>query len=320
MEGGEDAVVAASGMAALFAAVAAVCSEGDRVAVARDIYGGTQSLFEKELARFGLAVRFVDVTVPDAVAPQLDSKTKILLVETASNPLMRVADVPALAKAAHSRGVKLLVDNTFLSPVLFQPLLHGADAVVHSTTKYINGHSDATGGLLVSEKGWVSRARSFIQNGGAMLSPFEAWLTLRGAKTLPLRIAQHSRNAEAIALWLEQQPKVLKVHYPRLASHPQSALASALFPRGVGGMLSFDIEGGVEAADRFIRHVEFIVFAPSLAGVSTSLSHPGKTSHRSLSADALRELGITQGTIRLSVGVEDIEDIKNDLKRGLDAV
>lgn len=319
MEEGEDALVCASGMAALAAVLASECSSGDIIAAARDIYGGTHSLLEKELSRFGIGVDFLSIEDPAAVERALKKGTKVLLVETSSNPLVRVADVPALAQAAHRRGARLVVDNTFLSPVLFQPLKHGADAVVHSTTKYINGHSDASGGLIVAESGWIARCRRFTQNSGGHLSPFEAWLTLRGAKTITLRVERHSANAQALAEWLEGRPGVSRVHYPGLASHPHHAVASRLFPRGMGGMMAFDLEGGLPAADRFMRGLSFIAFAPSLAGITTTISHPGKTSHRGLTPRQLDELGITQGTIRLSVGVEDLVDIQRDIEKGLAA-
>ncbi len=316
-EGGEDALVTASGMAAILAVLASECSAGDRIAAARDIYGGTHSLLAKELARLGIGVDFLSVDDPQGVSRSIAPATKLLLVETCSNPLVRVADIPGLARAAHARGAKLVVDNTFLSPVLFQPLSHGADAVVHSTTKYINGHSDASGGLVVSTGDWISRCRRFTQNSGGHLSPFEAWLTLRGAKTIALRMERHSANAQAIAGWLESRPGVQRVHYPGLPNHPHHDLAARLFPRGSGGMMAFDLAGGLAAADRFMRSLSFIAFAPSLAGVTTTISHPGKTSHRGLSEPELRELGLTQGTIRLSVGLEDVEDIRADLEQAL---
>ncbi len=320
MEGGQDAHVTASGMAAILAVLASECSAGDRIAAARDIYGGTHSLLERELARLGIGVDFLSVEDPDGVARALRPGTRVLLVETCSNPLVRVADVPSLSGAAHGKGARLVVDNTFLSPVLFQPLSHGADAVVHSTTKYINGHSDASGGLVVSDGDWISRCRRFTQNSGGHLSPFEAWLTLRGAKTLALRMQRHAANAQVIAEWLESRPEVGRVHYPGLPSHPHHELAARLFPRGSGGMMSFDLAGGLPAADRFMKSLSFIAFAPSLAGVATTISHPGKTSHRGLTEAELRQLGITQGTIRLSVGIEDVEDIRADLERALPSI
>lgn len=318
MESGQDAHVTASGMAAILAVLASECSAGDRIAAARDIYGGTHSLLEKELQHLGIGVDFLSVEDPDAVKRGLGPGTRVLLVETSSNPLLRVADVPLLASVAHAKGAKLVVDNTFLSPVLFRPLAHGADAVVHSTTKYINGHSDASGGLVVADKDWIGRCRRFTQNSGGHLSPFEAWLTMQGAKTIALRMERHGANAKVVADWLESRRDVARVHYPGNRSHPQHELARRLFPKGYGGMMAFELAGGLPAADRFMRSLSFIAFAPSLAGVSTTISHPGKTSHRGLSESELASLGITQGTIRLSVGIEDVDDIRRDLERALD--
>ncbi len=317
MESGADAVCCASGMAALMAVIASECGAGDKVAAAQEIYGGTQSLLSKELERFGIEVYFLNSHHTEAISAELRPATKILLVETASNPLVKLANIPLLAKAAHSVGTKLVVDNTFLSPVLFQPLKHGADAVIHSTTKYINGHSDATGGLVIADADWVSRARRFVHNGGASLSPFEAWLTMRGAKTLALRMERHVANAQKIAEWLQTRPGVVRVHFPGLESHAQHLLARTLFHKGTGGILSFDLRGGLAAADELVQTLKMIKFAPSLAGVSTTISHPAKTSHRSYSSESLAKLGITAGTIRLSVGIEDLLDIIADLSRAI---
>ncbi|HNX59455.1 MAG TPA: PLP-dependent transferase, partial [Spirochaetota bacterium] len=261
MEEGEDAHVTGSGLAALLAVLASECASGDRIIAARDIYGGTQSLLEKELARFGIEVTLVPIGDLMAVRNAIDARTRIILAEVSSNPLVRIADVPSLSAIAREKGIKLVIDNTFLSPVLFQPLKHGAHAVVHSTTKYINGHSDATGGLIVADSEWISRCRRVTQNTGGMLSPFEAWLTFRGAKTIALRMERHSSNAAGIAKWLEKQNGIARVHYPGLPSHPQYELARTLFPKGAGGMLSFDLDGGIDESDRFIRGLEFIKFA-----------------------------------------------------------
>jgi cystathionine gamma-synthase len=284
---------------------------------ARDIYGGSQSLLQLEVARFGITVDLVDIQDIDVARSAFRPNTKILLVEIASNPLVRVADIPALSVLARQHQAKLVVDNTFLSPVLFQPLKHGADASVHSTTKYISGHSDAMGGLIVASRDWISRCRRVTHNMGGMMTPFAAWLTLRGAKTLPLRMQRHTENAEAFSLWLERHPSVSSVSYPGLPSHPQYELARRLFPAGCGGILSFDVRGGVDAADRLVRNLKIVKFAPSLAGVTTTISHPGKTSHRGLSPTALTELGISPATIRVSVGIEDLADIQADFDRAL---
>ncbi|SDI05626.1 trans-sulfuration enzyme family protein [Pseudomonas panipatensis] len=320
LEGGEDALFSASGMAAIAAALLGRLSAGDHLIASRELYGTTQSLIEKELARFGIGASLVDIADLDAVRAAITPRTRLIYTETASNPLVRVSDVPALAALAHAHGLKLLVDNTFLSPVLYQPLRDGADLVIHSTTKYLNGHSDATGGVLVGDAEWIAQARRFQINAGGSASPFESWLTFRGAKTLALRMAAHSRNAQALAEALEGHPQVARVHYPGLPSHPDHALARRLFRKGASGMLAFTLKGGLDQVDRLIGLLQRAVFAPSLAGVASSITHPGKTSHRALSAAALAQLEIHDGTLRVSVGIEDSEDIIADFLQALDAL
>ncbi|MBB3105027.1 trans-sulfuration enzyme family protein [Azomonas macrocytogenes] len=318
LEGGEAALFCASGMAAISAALLGSLDSGDHLVASRELYGTTQSLLEKELARFGIAVTLVNIGDLVAVEAAITPRTRLIYTETASNPLLRVSDVPALAALAQSHDLKLLVDNTFLSPALFRPLDHGADLVLHSTTKYLNGHSDATGGILVGDAEWVARARRFQINAGGSASPFEAWLTFRGAKTLALRMQAHSRNALALAEALEAHPKVARVYYPDLPSHPNHTLAQRLFPQGSSGMLSFTLKGGLDEVDRLIQALQLAVFAPSLAGVATSISHPGKTSHRNLNSETLAELDIHDGTVRVSVGIEESVDIVGDFIQALD--
>ncbi len=318
LEGGEAALFSASGMASVSAALLGRLGAGDHLIASRELYGTTQSLIEKELSRFGIAATLVNIGDLAAVEAAITPATRLIYTETASNPLVRVSDVPALAALARRRGLKLLVDNTFLSPALYQPLADGADLVLHSTTKYLNGHSDATGGILVGDAEWVAQARRFQINAGGSASPFEAWLTFRGAKTLALRMGAHSANALALAEALEAHPRVARVHYPGLASHPDHALAARLFPKGASGMLGFTLRGGLEQVDRLIQGLRRTAFAPSLAGVASSITHPGKTSHRALSAEALAELDIHDGTIRVSVGIEDADDIVADFRQALD--
>lgn len=318
LEGGEAALFGASGMAAIGAALLGNLEAGDHLIASRELYGTTQSLIEKELGRFGIATTLVDIRDLAAVEAAIGPRTRLIYTETASNPLVRVSDVPALAALAKRRGLKLLVDNTFLSPALYRPLDDGADLVLHSTTKYLNGHSDATGGILAGDAEWVARARRFQINAGGSASPFEAWLTFRGAKTLALRMQAHSRNAQALAEALEAHPQVARVHYPGLPSHPDHALARRLFPRGCSGMLSFTLKGGLAEVDRLIHNLRLAVFAPSLAGVATSISHPGKTSHRALAPEILAELDIHDGTVRVSAGIEEAEDIVGDFVQALD--
>ncbi|MDH4607354.1 PLP-dependent aspartate aminotransferase family protein [Pseudomonas sp. BN102] len=320
LEGGEAALFSASGMASVSAALLGRLSAGDHLIASRELYGTTQSLIEKELARFGISATLVEFNDLVAVEAAITPATRIIYTETASNPLVRVSDVPALARLAKARGLKLLVDNTFLSPALYNPLADGADLVLHSTTKYLNGHSDATGGILVGDGEWIAQARRFQINAGGSASPFEAWLTFRGAKTLSLRMKAHSANAQALAEALEGHPTVARVFYPGLPSHPDHALARRLFPKGASGMLSFTLHGGLAEVDKLIRALRNTAFAPSLAGVASSITHPGKTSHRALSAQALAELDIHDGTIRVSVGIEDADDIVADFQQALDQV
>src|SRR5690606_13358938 len=245
LEGGQAALFSASGMAAISAALLGRLSAGDHLVASRELYGTTQSLIEKELGRFGITSTLVDIGDLAAVEAAITPATRLIYTETASNPLVRVSDVPALAKLARARGIKLLVDNTFLSPALYQPLADGADLVLHSTTKYLNGHSDATGGILVGDAEWVAQARRFQTNAGGSASPFEAWLTFRGAKTLALRMRAHSANAQQLAEALQAHPRVAAVHYPGLPSHPDHELAQRLFAKGCSGMLAFTLHGGL---------------------------------------------------------------------------
>ncbi|NMZ60379.1 trans-sulfuration enzyme family protein [Pseudomonas nitroreducens] len=320
LEGGEDALFSASGMAAISAALLGVLGAGDHLIASRELYGTTQSLIEKELTRFGIAATLLDLNDLAAVKAAITPTTKLIYTETASNPLVRVSNVPALADLAHRQGLKLLVDNTFLSPVLYQPLRDGADLVIHSTTKYLNGHSDAMGGALVGDAQWIAAARRFQINAGGSASPFESWLNFRGAKTLALRMRAHSQNAQALAEALEAHPQVERVYYPGLPSHPDHALAQRLFRKGHSGMLSFTLKGGLDQVDTLIGALQLAAFAPSLAGVASSITHPGKTSHRALSAEALTALDIHDGTIRVSVGIEDSQDIVSDFLQALDAL
>ncbi|TLX61044.1 PLP-dependent transferase [Stutzerimonas nosocomialis] len=318
LEGGEAALFSASGMAAISAALLGRLNAGDHLIASRELYGTTQSLIEKELARFGIGATLVDINDLAAVEAAITPNTRLIYTETASNPLVRISDVPALAQQAKARGLKLVVDNTFLSPALYQPLADGADLVLHSTTKYLNGHSDATGGVIVGDAEWVAQARRFQINAGGSASPFEAWLTFRGAKTLALRMRAHADNAQRLAEALEAHPKVAKVHYPGLPSHPDHARAKRLFPKGCSGMLGFTLKGGLAEVDALIQGLQRTAFAPSLAGVASSITHPGKTSHRALSAETLSSLDIHDGTIRVSVGIEDAQDIVADFVGALD--
>ncbi|WBA41887.1 trans-sulfuration enzyme family protein [Hymenobacter canadensis] len=322
LEGGAGAVATGSGMAAIFAALMTYCTAGDHVLCAADIYGGSAALLNQELDRLGIAVSYVpfdDLTTNLATYTQ--PRTRLLLCETISNPLLRVVDLRAAAAAAHALGLKLVVDNTFASPVLTQPFGYGADLVMHSVTKYLAGHSDVTAGVVVARTPEdAARLRQIGTLFGLTLSPMESWLAVRGIKTLRLRMEAHSRNAQAVAELLAQHPAVQEVFYPGLAQHPQQALAREQGAGRFGGMVSFRLlDDSTDAVSRFMRASQRFPFAPSLAGVDSSLSYPAGTSHRALTEQQRQELGITAGLVRLSVGIEPVEELLVDLHQALEA-
>ena len=317
LEGAEDALATASGMAAISAALLAALAPGDHVVAADLLYGRTLQLLRDGVGRFGVETTFVDPLDLGAVAAALRPATKLIFVETIANPLLRVPDLRALATLAHERGARLMVDHTFASPYLCRPLALGADLVVHSGTKYLGGHSDATSGLLAADRAFVATARRSASTWGAPLAALDAWLTLRGMKTLALRMERACANALAVARFLAAHPAVVATHYPGLEDHPDHAIAAGLFGDEFGAMVSFEVAGGRAGAERFIRAVRHIPFAPSLADVTTTLSHPATTSHRGLPPDERARLGVTDGLIRLSVGIEAADDIIADLERGL---
>jgi cystathionine gamma-lyase/cystathionine beta-lyase/cystathionine gamma-lyase/homocysteine desulfhydrase len=292
---------------------------GDHVIVSDNVYGGTFRLFDKVLRRYDLAFTYLDMADLDALARAFTPATRLLFAETPSNPLMRLTDLAAVAELAHRRGARLAVDNTFASPALQQPLALGADLVVHSTTKYLNGHSDSVGGVVVASRDDDVEWLRFVQNTeGAILSPFDSWLVLRGTKTLAIRMAQHNANGQALAEFLAAHPAVRAVYYPGLPAHPQYALARRQM-RGFGGMLAFET-GSLEAARRVLNGVKLMSLAESLGGVETLISHPATMTHASVPADHRDAIGITDGLVRISVGIEDIDDLKEDLAQALDAI
>ncbi len=316
MESGTAGFAFASGMAAI-GAVASFLKSGDHVIVSDNVYGGTFRFFDKVLSRYQLAFSYVDTGDLDLVERAFRPSTRMLFVETPSNPVMRLTDLRRAADLARRRGVKLVVDNTFASPCLQRPIECGADMVVHSTTKYLNGHSDSVGGAVIAVSEEDIAWMTFVQNAaGSILGPFDAWLVLRGTKTLPLRMAQHNANGLALAEFLEVHRKVSRVYYPGLASHPQHALAARQM-QGFGGMLAFDV-GSLEAARRVLNGVRLMALAESLGGVETLISHPATMTHASVPAERRLALGITDGLVRISVGVEDIDDLKEDLLQALD--
>jgi cystathionine beta-lyase/cystathionine gamma-synthase len=316
MESGKAAFAFASGMAAINA-ITTMLRSGDHVVVSDNVYGGTFRLFSQVLNRYELSFTYVDTGDLDAVERAFTPATRMLFVETPSNPVMRLTDLRLAADLAHTHDARLVVDNTFASPYIQKPLELGADLVTHSTTKYLNGHSDSVGGVVIAMRDDDIAWLTFVQNAaGAILGPFDAWLVLRGTKTLPLRMIQHSANGLALAEFLAAHQKVRHVHYPGLPAHPQHDLARRQM-RGFGGMLAFEL-GSLEAARRLLNSVRLMALAESLGGVETLISHPATMTHASVPAGQRQALGITDGLVRISAGIEDIEDLKEDLAQALE--
>jgi cystathionine beta-lyase/cystathionine gamma-synthase len=316
-EGASWAVVCGSGMAALTAALLTHTQQGDYVVAANSLYGRTSQLLKEELSRYGVTTTLVEARDLRQVRAALEQPAKLLLVETISNPLLRLADVPAVADLAHAHGCPLLVDNTFATPALVRPLDLGADLVVESLTKMIGGHSDVTLGLLCGTGDQLAEVTRVVSIWGLASNPFDCWLASRGLATLALRMRAASANAMTLADWLAEQPGVARVLYPGRPDHPDYELACRLLPSAFGNMVTFELSGGREAANHFLRKARGIPFSPSLGNTTTTCSHPGTTSHRYVSPAEKRRQGITEGIIRLSVGVEEVELIRAELARGL---
>jgi len=318
IESGKAAFAFASGMAAI-GAIATMLKAGDHVIVSDNTYGGTFRLFDKVLTRYQLTFSYVDTSRLDLVERTISPATRMLFVETPTNPIMTLTDLAAAAELAHRRGLRLVVDNTFASPYLQRPIEFGADLVTHSTTKYLNGHSDSVGGIVIVTRDDDLEWLKFVQNAeGAILGPFDSWLVLRGTKTLPVRMMQHNANGLALAEFLAAHKQVHRLFYPGLPSHPQYEHARRQM-RGFGGMLAFDL-GSLEAARRLLNGVRLHALAESLGGVETLISHPATMTHASVPADRRAALGITDGLVRISAGIEDVEDLKEDLAQALDRV
>jgi cystathionine beta-lyase/cystathionine gamma-synthase len=318
IESGKAGFAFASGMAAI-GAIATLLKAGDHVIVSDNTYGGTFRLFDKVLTRYQLSFSYIDTADLAAVERAFTPATKMLFVETPTNPVMRLTDLKAAADLAHKHGTRLVVDNTFASPYIQRPIEFGADLVTHSTTKYLNGHSDSVGGIVIAVRDDDIEWLRFVQNAeGAILGPFDSWLVLRGTKTLTLRMQQHNANGLALARYLSAHPKVKQVHYPGLPSHPQHELAKKQM-RGFGGMLSFEL-GSLEHARRLLNAVRLHALAESLGGVESLISHPATMTHASVPPERRAAIGITDGLVRISAGIEDIEDLKEDLTQALDAV
>ncbi len=315
LEGAKFGFAFASGMSATDAVLKLV-KAGEHVIVGDNTYGGTFRLFSKVLSNYGIGFDFVDTSDVTNVEKAFKPHTKMVFVETPTNPIMTVTDLQAVSDIAHAHGARVVCDNTFMSPYLQQPINFGVDIVVHSTTKYLNGHSDSIGGFAALNNEEDAEWIKFIQNSiGAILSPFDSFLVLRGTKTLAVRMEAHDKNGRTVAAFLAEHPKVKKVYYPGLQSHPQHKLASRQ-QKGFGGMVAFET-GSLESAKKILENVKLCTLAESLGGVESLISHPATMTHASVPADKRESLGITDGLIRVSVGIEDVEDIIEDLDQAL---
>src|SRR5580658_779333 len=318
LEGGTSAHCFGSGMAAI-TALCTMMKSGDHVVCTDNTYGGTSRLFNQVLTNYGLTFTYVDSRDVDAVARAIRPETKLVHLETPTNPMMSVTDIRAVSDLAHAKGVEVSVDNTFLSPYLQRPIELGADIVMHSTTKFLNGHSDGLGGVLVGTKPEHAERFRFVQKcTGGILSPFESYLLLRGVKTLAVRMKQHDANGRVVADFLKQHKKVQKVFYPGLAEHPQHELAKRQ-QRGFGSMISMEL-GSLENANKFAKALRLGLLAESLGGVETLICHPATMTHAAVGPEGRAKLGITDGLMRVSVGIEDVEDIVGDLGQALDRI
>jgi cystathionine gamma-lyase/cystathionine beta-lyase/cystathionine gamma-lyase/homocysteine desulfhydrase len=318
LEGGTSSKVFASGMAAI-TAIVSMLKSGDHVVAGHNLYGGTPRLFNQVFANFGMTFSYVDTSDVSNVERAIQKNTRIVYLETPTNPLMELCDVRAISDLAHQHGIDVVVDNTFMSPYFQRPIEAGADMVVHSTTKFLNGHSDGLGGVVVCTKAEHSERLAFLQKAaGAILSPFECWLILRGVKTLAVRMVQHDANGRRVADYLSKHKKVKKVFYPGLPDHPQHELAKRQMS-GFGSMIAFET-GSLENANKMLRTVRICALAESLGGVETLISHPATMTHAAVGEEGRRKIGITDGLVRISVGVEDVDDILADLEQGLAAI
>jgi len=319
LEGGEQAVGTSTGMSAILATVMALCSAGDHVLVSKSVFGSTISLFEKYFKRFGVEVDYVPLAELSGWDAAIKPNTKMLFVESPSNPLAELVDIAALAEIAHAKGALLVVDNCFCTPALQRPLLMGADVVTHSATKFIDGQGRAMGGVVVGRAELMKEVVGFLRTAGPSLSPFNAWLFLKGLETLNIRMRAHCQSALELAQWLEQQDGIEKVHYAGLESHPQHGLAKRQ-QKAFGAVVSFEVKGGKDGAWRFIDATRLISITANLGDTKTTITHPSTTSHGRLSPQEREAAGIRDSLIRVAVGLEDVADLKADLARGLAAL
>ena len=312
-----EAVAVGSGMAAIAVALMSEMNAGDHVVAAHDCYGTTVTFLRTDLPRFGITSTIVDFQDLDAVRRAVTDRTRVLLCEMCTNPLIRVPDLEALASIAHEAGALLVVDNTVPPPALSQPLRWGADVVIYSATKNLSGHADVIGGLIVGKPSWISGARAFAHTFGPTLGPFDAWLTLRGIRTLAVRMARHTSNALALARFFQGHSAISRVNYPELDSSPFCGRARKLLPDGAGALLSFELAGGRPALDSMVSRLQLVRLMPSLGNVATTLSHPASTSHRGLDPAERVRAGISDSLMRCSTGLENIDDLVADFNRGL---
>ncbi|ASJ12646.1 cystathionine gamma-synthase [Thermococcus thioreducens] len=320
LENAKYGLTFSSGLAAESTILLALLKKGDHVVAFDDLYGGTKRLFNQVMERFGIEFTYVDAREPGNVRRAIRENTRMVWLETPTNPLLKLADIRAVAEIAHERDIIVVVDNTFASPYFQNPLDLGADIVLHSVTKYLGGHSDVVGGAVMVNDDEIYERLKFHQNAvGAILSPFDSWLVMRGIKTLAVRMERHEKNAMTIAKYLEEHPLVERVYYPGLPSHPQHELAKRQM-KGFSGMLSFELKGGLEEAVKFIESLEVFALAESLGGVESLIELPAIMTHASVPRDEREKVGIRDSLIRVSVGIEDVEDLIEDLERGFEAV
>ncbi|PAU51126.1 O-succinylhomoserine sulfhydrylase [Pseudomonas sp. PIC25] len=319
LEGAEQAVATASGMSAILAAVMSLCGAGDHILVSRSVFGATVTLFEKYFKRFGVQVDYVPLADLDAWQAAFKPNTRLLFVESPSNPLAELVDIAALADLAHARGAMLAVDNCFCTPVLQQPLALGADIVIHSATKFIDGQGRCLGGVVAGKAEQMKEVVGFLRTAGPTLSPFNAWVFLKGLETLRLRMQAHCFNAQALAEWLEAQAGVERVYYAGLPSHPQHELAKRQ-QKGFGAVLAFEVSGGKDGAWRFIDATRLVSITANLGDTKTTITHPATTTHGRLTPEDRAAAGIKDSLVRIAVGLEDVADLKADLARGLAAL
>lgn len=317
LEGSEEAIFVASGMGATALAHLAVLRPGDHLVSSAWIYGGTQKLFDEEFARLGISVSYVRPDEARAWRRALKKTTRAVFVETPTNPLLRVVDLEPIARIARQEGIALLVDGTFASPINFKPLEHGADVVITSATKYLNGHSDVIAGAVAGSASLIEEVTRLMRLWGQAIDPHSAWLVDRGIRTLAIRMQKHNENGLAVAKWAATHPKIAKVHYPGLPSHPDHELAAKVL-RGFGGMVGLELAGNSDAAERMLSRLEIITHAPSLAGVESLVSEPRLTSHRGAGTEGRRKMGIPDGFVRISCGIEDADDLIADLEQALE--